>query len=127
MYCLDYIRKENLKSNRKEITLREAMLRKYKADLKQKKAACKKQQKFCVNQKGKIQAINEKTRAKLPKKLQGQEKVVDNEELAAAIYRISISGSSAHKRRRSEIVQTDKTLDELIEALNKEGYNLKRS
>ena len=45
----------------KEITSREATLRKYKADLKQKEAARKRQQKFRVNKKRKIQAIEEQT------------------------------------------------------------------
>ena len=48
-------------SDRKEITSREATLRKYKADLKQKEAARKRQQKFRVNKKRKIQAIEEQT------------------------------------------------------------------
>ena len=45
----------------------------------------------------------------------------------AAISRIAISGSAAHERRRSEIIRTVKTLDQLTEALNREGYSLKRS
>ena len=45
------------------------MLRKYKADPKQKDAARKRQQKSCVNQKHKIQASEEYTEAKLLKKL----------------------------------------------------------
>ena len=51
---------------------------------KQKGAARKRQQKFCVNQKGKIQVTEEQTGAKLSKKLQEQEKHADKEELIAA-------------------------------------------
>ena len=61
------------------------MLRKYKADLKLKEAAHKRQQKFRVNQKRKIQSTEEQTRAKLSKKSQEEEKYVDNEELIAAV------------------------------------------
>ena len=82
----------------KEITSRESTLRKYKANLKQKDAASKQQQKFRVNQKRKIQAIEEQTGAKLSKKLQEEEKNVYNVELIAAISRIAISGSAAHAR-----------------------------
>ena len=71
-------------SDRKKITTRKATLRRYKVDLKQKEAA-RKQQKFCVNQKRKIQAIEEQTGAKLYKKLQEIEKQVDNKKLIAVI------------------------------------------
>ena len=47
-------------SDCKQITLREAMLRKYKADLKQKEAARKRQQKFCVHQKRQIKQLKKK-------------------------------------------------------------------
>ena len=53
-----------------DITLAEAALRKYKADLKQEEAAHKLQKKFRVNQKRKIQAIEKQTEVKLLKKLQ---------------------------------------------------------
>ena len=72
-------------SDRKKITTRKATLRRYKVDLKQKEAARKQQQKFCVNQKRKIQAIEEQTGAKLSKKLQEIEKQVDNKKLIAVI------------------------------------------
>ena len=123
-----YIGKRDLgqlsQSDQKEITSREATLRKYKADLKQKEAARKRQQKFHVIQKRKIQAIEQQIRAKLSKKSQEEEKQAYNEELIAAISRIAISGSAAHERRRSEIIRTVKTLDQLTEVLNREGYSL---
>ena len=46
-------------SDLKEITSREATLRMYKAKLKQKEAERKRQQKSCVNQKRKIESIEE--------------------------------------------------------------------
>ena len=43
------------------------------------------------------------------------------------ICRIVIRGSAAHKRRRNEMVRTVKSLDQLTETLNHEGFDLKRS
>ena len=67
-------------SDLKEITSREATLRKCKTNLKQKEASRKRQQKFRVYQKRKkIQEIEEQTGAKLSKKSQKEEKHVHNE------------------------------------------------
>ena len=43
-----------------------------------------------------------------------------------AISRIALLGSAAHERRRNEVIRTVKTLDQLTEALNREGFELKR-
>ena len=48
-------------------------------------------------------------------------------ELIKAICRIAISGSAAHDRCRNEVIRTVKTLDQLTEALNHEGFELKCS
>ena len=109
-----------------DITLTEATLRKYKADLKQEEAALKLQKKFRVNQKLKIQAIEKQTGVELLKKLQKEEKHVDTEELITEISRIAISGSAVQERHRSELIQTEKTLEQLTEAFNRKNYNLKR-
>ena len=61
--------KQLSENDHKEITSREATLRKYRADPKQKDAARKRQLKSCVNQKHKIQENEEYTEAKLLKKL----------------------------------------------------------
>ena len=58
--------------------------------------------------------------------MQEQEKHADKEELIAANSWMVISGSPVHEGRWSEITPTVKTLDQLTEALNGEGYNLKR-
>ena len=68
----------------------------------------------------KLKQLKNKPEEKLLKKLQEEEKHVDNEELIAELI-------AAHKRRRSEIIQTVKTLDQLTKALKREGSNLKRS
>ena len=52
-------------SARKKIKSRETTLKKYQTNLKQNEAARKRQQKFRVNQKRKVQAIKEQTGAKL--------------------------------------------------------------
>ena len=109
-----------------DITLTEATLRKYKADLKQEEAARKLQKKFRVNQKRKFQANEKKIEVKLFKKLQKEEKQVDTEELITAISRMAISGSAVQERHRSELIQTGKTLEQLTEAFNRKNYNLKR-
>ena len=109
-----------------DITLTEAALRKYKADLKQEEAARKLQKKFRVNQKRKIQANEKQIGVKLLKKLQKEEKQVDTEELITAISRMAISGSAVQERHRSELIQTEKTLEQLTEAFNRKNYNLKR-
>ena len=72
-------------SDHKESASREATLRKYKANLKQKEAARRRQKKFCVNQKRKIETIEKQIGPKLSKKSQEEGKHVDNEELTVPI------------------------------------------
>ena len=114
-------------NDRKEISSREATLKKYNANLKQKKLNRKWQQKLRSNQKRKLIEIEKQTREKLSKQSQEEERETHNKELIAAISQIAISGSAAHERSRSEIIRKVKTLDQLTEALNREGYSLKRS
>ena len=94
-------------NDRKEIKTRQANLEKLKKD-----------------------ALDEITRKKVTGKgtpeLDRPQKV-DSAELTEAIYRIAIPGSAAHERRRNEVIRTVKALDQLTEALNYEGYDLKRS
>ena len=67
-----------------------------------------------------IQSIEEENGAKLSRKSIEKQKIAENEELIAVISRIAISGSAA-QRRRSEIIRTVKSLDQLTDALNREG------
>ena len=74
--------------------------------------------------------MDETTRKKLMIKATsdlGRPEKCDKSELIKAICRIAISGSAAHDRRRNEVVRAVKTLDQLREALNREGFELKRS
>ena len=75
-----------------------------------------------------LDAIDEITRKKVtdtgtpePSRLQK----VDSSELIEAICRIPIPG--LHERRRVKVIRTVKTLDQLTEAMNYEGYELKCS
>ena len=92
------------KNDRNKISSREATLKKYKADLKQKELNRKRQQKFRSNQKRKLIEIEKQTGEKLSKQSRDEEREAHNKELMAAISRIAISGSAAHERRRSEII-----------------------
>lgn len=44
---------------------------------------------------------------------------VDNMKLISATSKIALTGSAAHERRRSEVIQTVKILDELTAALRR--------
>ena len=57
----------------------------------------------------------------------GRPEKCDKSELIKAICRIAISGSATHDRRRNEVIREVKTLDQLTEALNRAGFELKRS
>ena len=94
------------KNDRNKISSREATLKKYKADLKQKELNRKRQQKFRSNQKRKLIEIEKQTGEKLSKQSRDEEREAHNKELIAAISRIAISGSAAHERRRSGIIRT---------------------
>ena len=48
-------------------------------------------------------------------------------ELIKAICRIAIRGSATHDQRRNKVIRTVKALDHLTEALNRKGFELKRS
>ena len=52
---------------------------------------------------------------------------VDNSALIETICRIAISGSAADDRRRSEVIRTVKSLDDLTTSLRSEGFELSRS
>ena len=51
----------------------------------------------------------------------------NNMELISAIAKIAIAGFAARERQRSEVIQTDETLDQLTAALCSKGFDLRRS
>ena len=80
--------------------------------------------------KRKLKSMDETTRKKLMGKATsdlGRPEKCDKSELIKAICRIAISSSAAHDRRRNEVIRIVKALDQLTEALNREGFELKRS
>ena len=76
-------------NDRNEISSREATLKKYEADLKQKELR--------NNQKCKLIEIEKQTGEKLSKQSRDEEREAHNKELIAAISRIAISGYAAHE------------------------------
>ena len=57
----------------------------------------------------------------------GRPEKYEKMELIEAICRIAISGSATHNRRRIEVIRSVKTLNQLTETLNREGYEFTRS
>ena len=90
----------------------------------------KRSKKYRLNCKRKLDTLDEKTRKKVtgngaPELVRPQK--VDRTKLIEALCQIDIPGSATHERRRNEVIRTVKTLDQLTEALNYEGYDQKRS
>ena len=87
------------------------------------------QQKYRVNFKRKLECLDDETKKKL--KLNdskvGKPLKYDENSLIKAITDIAIRGSGADERRRSEVIRSVKTLDDLTGALFKQGFNLSRS
>jgi hypothetical protein len=55
------------------------------------------------------------------------QKVLDEDDLIAAIINIAMTGSASDEKRRTEMICSVKTLDDLTEELRKQGFNLSRS
>ena len=88
------------------------------------------QKKLCDERKRKLESMDKTTRKKLMGKTTsdlGRLEKCDKSELIKATCLIGSSGSATHDRRRNEVIRTVKTLDQLTEALNREGFELKRS
>ena len=57
----------------------------------------------------------------------GRPTKMDNSALLDAIARIAICGSAGDARRRSEVIRSVKTLDQLVAALRDKGFDYSRS
>ena len=57
----------------------------------------------------------------------GRPKTIDNDVLIKTITQLALVGSSADPRRRTEAINTCKTLNDLTEKLQTIGFTLKRS
>lgn len=91
----------------------------------------KRQQKLRDERKRCFAELDESTQKKLKLKSsaeRGRPRIVeDTDALMKTICDIAIGGSGADERRRSEVIRSLKTLDDLTEALRDRGYNLSRS
>ena len=86
--------------------------------------------KYRVKRKQKLDALEQATRKKVTWKgtsKLGHSQKVDNGELIKSICRFAIPGSDAHERKQNEVIKTVRTLEQLTEELNHEGYDVKRS
>ena len=117
-------------SDRKEILTRKATLKRLKKELKEVIQNATRQKKLRDERKRKLESMDETTRKTLMGKatsdLDRPEKL-NKSQLIKAICQIAISDSAAHDRRRNEVIRAVKTRDQLMEALNREGFELKRS
>ena len=116
--------------DRKEIETRREYLEKLKKKLRELKLNRQRSQKYRNERKRKLDTLDEETRKKVTGKRTsepGRPQKYDNAELIVAVCRIAIPGSAAHERRRNEVIRTVESLNQLTEALNYEGYDLKRS
>ena len=113
-------------SDRTEILTREATLKATEEVIQN----ATRQKKLRNERKRKLESMDETTRKKLMGKAMsnlGQPEKCNKSELIKAICQIAISGSAAHDRRHNKEIRAVKTLDQLTEALNREGFQLKRS
>lgn len=86
------------------------------------------QKKYRENFKRKLEELDEDSKKKIKTSTKGRPSKIEDENLLhKAIVNIAIGGSAADERRRSEVIRTVKTLDDLTAALQKQGFALSRS
>ena len=99
-------------------------------DILTRQATLKRLKKLHDERTNKFERMDKTTRKKLIGKATsdlGWPKKLNDSELIKAISRLAISGFATHERRRNEVIQTVRTLDQLTEALNWKEFELKRS
>ena len=117
-------------SDCKDILTRQATLKRLKKELKEAIQNATRQKKLHDERTNKFERMDKTTRKKLIDKATsdlGWPKKLNDSELIKAISRLAISGFATHERRRNEVIQTVRTLDQLTEALNWKEFELKRS
>ena len=117
-------------SDRKEILTRQVTLKRLRKELKEVIQRATRQKKLRDEKKRKLESMDKSTRKKLISKATsdlGRAEKCDKSELIKAICRTAISGSVAHDRRLNDVIRTVKTLDQLKEALNRDGFERKCS
>ena len=114
----------------KELKEREGTLAEAKKRLKKCEQDQVRQKRARNEKKKKLSSLDENTRMFLTGKKNftpGRPTNNDDNLLIDAITRLAMYGSAAHEKRRSELIRTVKTLDQLTAALHIEGFNLQRS
>ena len=116
--------------DREELEKREKSVEQMKNKLTKKAKNQQRQQKHRDNRKRKHDALDPHTRKLITGKetaTAGQPPKGDNSALIETIAQIAITGSAADVRRRSEVIRTVKTLDDLTSSLRSAGFDLSRS
>lgn len=115
-----------------ELQAIETKKRKLEKELKIKVSNQKRQQQFRKDRREKLNSIVDEN-PELAKTLKLRGKIgkprieTDQPELLNAIIKIALHGSAAHEKRRSEVYRSIKTLTELKESLNNDGFSISRS
>ena len=113
---------------RAELKSREKKMKETKKKINEAELNQKRQQRFRDERKSKLAKLDDDTRKKLTGSSTvlepGRHPTIDNDSLIETIVRIAIGGSAADERRRTEVIRTVKTLDQLTVELQKEGYQL---
>ena len=125
-------------NDRKELQEKKELLKVTEKSLRARKSATERQRKLRLKRKDAMDEIDPILRKKLRGKddgTRGRPRKPSNsnssaqteEELLKTIAEIACTGSAADERRRSEMIRTIKTLDELTDELHKRGFELSRS
>ena len=132
-------RDSNMTGNdRKELQEKKELLKVTEKSLRARKSATERQRKLRLKRKEAMDEIDPILRKKLRGKDDGtggrprkpsnsNSSAQTEEELLKTIAEIACTGSAADERRRSEMIRTIKTLDELTDKLHKRGFELSRS
>lgn len=117
----------------KTLKLKEKELEEKEKQLKSLEQAQKRQQKFREKRKMEMSKVLEshpELKKEVPslREKKGRPRIEeDQRDLLNTIAEIAIHGSAAEDKRRSELMRSVKTLDDLKDELNKLGYNISRS
>ena len=97
------------------------------ATLKRKQSVANANRKLREKQRAALRAASTSTPGVPFQEVSGRPRHPDNEELLKTIVDLSMHGSSADERRRTEIIRSCRTLDDLHDALLERGYQISRS
>ena len=114
-----------------DLRKKEKQIDELKKQLDKMKKNQERQKKFRENFKRKIDELDEASKKKLKTNTPSAKgrplKITDEDLLRKTIIEIAIGGSAVDEKRRSEMIRTVKTLDDLTAALQRQGIQLSRS